>query len=134
MLTGWTFFRSPSRVPLSMLSLRIEWQSTRVVRAIRIRTVAEIVHAHTKQPDWPAAGVGSLQQLYSARRQERGLACRRGAMTACNRREIRVANLDGHRAGVQALPVEPARGPAGHFDDFRMNHGKVGQILGIRVL
>src|SRR6185295_1728842 len=123
MLTGWTFFRRPSRVPLSMVSalrdesLRIERQPIWIGWPVRI--VAEIVNAGPEQPDGPPASVCALEQLYCARREDRGVAGRRRAMAARDRRKVRVTDLDGHGASIKVLAVQPMRRPAGHFDDFR---------------
>jgi len=62
-----------------------------------------------------------------------GLACRRRLrMAARNRREVRVANLDGHRSAEQLLAREPCGGVARHLIDLVSDLGDVGEIGHVR--
>ena len=81
------------------------------------------------------AGLGPVEQLYRARDDARLVAGRRRRVAARDRREVRVADLDRHRARQQRLRAEPVgRVGAPSRAISVADRVEVGQVLGIRVL
>src|SRR5213083_3460760 len=95
----------------------------------------EAVRAHPEQPHRPTGGVGAREERSGAVRDVLfRITCTFASVAACDRGEVRIANLDGHGARAQPLPAQRGRELPGHALELARHLMEIRQVAGVGLL